>query len=100
MRRFFSRSSIYRGNRPWPWALPLWLNYITSPRSRQGRGLVVFSLTIYIFRHLCYNCLRHEGGTVNSERRWPCMLTIDNLCNILLVIIDAILLGMAIQSRK
>ena len=37
---------------------------------------------------------------VNLERGWPCMLTIDNLCNILLVIIEAILLGMAIQSRK
>ena len=62
MRRFFSRSSIYRGNRPWPWALPLWLNYITSPRSRQGRGLVVFSLTIYIFRQRWYNGPMSKGG--------------------------------------
>ena len=98
MRRFFSRSSIYRGNRPWPWVLPLWLNYITSPRSRQGRGLVVFSLTIYIFRHLCYNCLRHEGG--RSTPKGGGRMTFSDACNLLLVVLGAINLGIVIATIK
>ena len=72
-------------------------HYITSPRSRQGWGLVVFSLTIYIFRQRWYNNPRGRRG---QPPKGGDRMTVIEVCTLIALVIDAILLGMAIQSRK
>ena len=98
MRRFFSRSSIYRGNRPWPWALPLWLNYITSPRSRQGWGLVGFR-PVFTFFAICV-IIFSDKKAGRSTPKGGGRMTFSDACNLLLVVLGAINLGIVIATVK